>query len=98
MRKTGLHIVALIVAASYSAPLAAQSLADIAKKEEERRKEIKAPSKVLTNKDLAEVPPAPASPPSAPAAGSTTPADASAADKKADGDAAKEKDGVVKDQ
>ena len=33
-------------------PLAAQSLADIAKKEEERRKTIKQPAKVLTNKDL----------------------------------------------
>jgi len=98
MRKTGLHIVALIVAASYAAPLAAQSLADIAKKEEERRKEIKAPSKVLTNKDLAEVPPGSSPPPSTPAAGSTAPADAPAADKTADGDAAKEKDGVVKDQ
>jgi len=38
------------------APLAAQSLADIAKKEEERRKTIKQPAKVLTNKDLKPVP------------------------------------------
>jgi hypothetical protein len=33
-------------------PAAAQSLADVAKKEEERRKTITAPAKVYTNKDL----------------------------------------------
>ena len=78
MRTTRLHIVALMLTACYAVPAAAQSLADIAKKEEERRKDIKTPSKVLTNKDLAPAPPgssAPA-PPSAAAAGST-PADAS---------------------
>jgi hypothetical protein len=40
----------------------AQSLADIAKKEEERRKTVKEPTKVYTNKDLRPVPP-PAPPP-----------------------------------
>ena len=34
-------------------PLRAQSLADVARHEQERRKTIKKPSKVLTNKDLA---------------------------------------------
>jgi hypothetical protein len=33
-------------------PLAAQSLADVAKKEEDRRKAIKIPAKLLTTKDL----------------------------------------------
>jgi len=50
---------ALLLAASAGAlvaPLAAQSLAEIAKKEEERRKAIKEPAKVLTNKDLKPVP------------------------------------------
>jgi hypothetical protein len=50
---------ALLLVASAGAlvaPLAAQSLAEIAKKEEERRKAIKQPAKVLTNKDLKPVP------------------------------------------
>ena len=37
----------------------AQSLADVAKKEEERRKALPAPVKVYTNKDLNAVPPPP---------------------------------------
>jgi hypothetical protein len=36
---------------------AAQSLADVARQAEERRKEVKQPSKVLTNDDLGSVPP-----------------------------------------
>ena len=51
--------------------LCAQSLADVAKKEEERRKEVKQPSKTYTNKDLTAVPPvtaAPAADAAAPAA------------------------------
>ncbi|HYM22744.1 MAG TPA: hypothetical protein VEU08_06040 [Vicinamibacterales bacterium] len=42
------------VVAAFAAPLVAQqqSLADVAKQEEERRKEIKRPAKVITNKDL----------------------------------------------
>ena len=43
--------------------LGAQSLADVARKEEERRKTIHEPAKVYTNKDLASPPPS-----SAPAA------------------------------
>ena len=35
-------------------PLAAQSLADVARKEQDRRKAIKKPAKLLTNKDLKE--------------------------------------------
>jgi hypothetical protein len=99
MRKTGLLIVALITLGIYAAPLAAQSLADVAKKEEERRKQIKAPSKVLTNKDLAEVPPAPA-PESGAAAASDKPASADAGTAPADKDkSAPAKDGTeVKDQ
>ena len=98
-----LHIVALIVTTAYAAPLAAQSLADVARKEEERRKEIKAPSKVLTNKDLGDVPPSSAAAASTP--GSSTPAAGSsgaATPAPEGGDAAKDKDkassGDVKDQ
>jgi hypothetical protein len=44
-----------------------QSLGDVARKEEERRKEVKQPAKVITNKDLGSVP----LPPPLPAAAST---------------------------
>src|SRR5262245_22066095 len=40
-----------------SVPLAAQSLADAARKEQERRKTVKGAGKVFTNKDLKGVPP-----------------------------------------
>jgi hypothetical protein len=47
-------------------PTRAQTLADVAREEEARRKEIRRPSKVYTNKDLASVPrlaePSPATP------------------------------------
>jgi hypothetical protein len=56
------------------ATVRAQSLADIAQKEEERRKTVKPAPKVITNKDLGDVPP--------PAA-VTPPDDAKAADAKA---------------
>ena len=51
-----------------AAPLAAQSLADLARKEEERRKTVPKPAKVYTNKDLNSVPSPPAPPPAAAAA------------------------------
>lgn len=50
-------------------PLRAQSLADVARKEEERRQKVKEPAKVYTNKDLASVP---ATPAASPAPASTT--------------------------
>jgi hypothetical protein len=62
-------------------PARGQSLADVARKEEERRKTIAAPAKVYTNKDLN---PVPAGSPTA-----STPAPAKSADeaaKAADGD------------
>jgi hypothetical protein len=46
-------------------PLHAQSLADLSKQEEDRRKRIKAPAKVYTNKDLGSVPAAPPAEPPA---------------------------------
>jgi hypothetical protein len=45
----------VVLIAGTAAPLCAQSLADLAKKEEERRRAIKDPSKVWTNKDLVPV-------------------------------------------
>ena len=46
-------------------PVSAQSLADVARHEGSRRKQIKKPSRVLTNKDLrpSETPPPPPQPP-----------------------------------
>jgi hypothetical protein len=51
--------------AAIVAPLRAQSLADLSRQEEQRRKTINRPAKVYTNKDLGEVPPAPPAPPPA---------------------------------
>jgi hypothetical protein len=79
--------------------LSAQALGDVARKEEERRKDIKAPAKVYTNKDLGAVPPGPATPPPA-AADASKPAAPAAPGKDAKApDADKDKDkGPVKDQ
>ena len=67
-----------------AAPSAAQSLADVARKEEARRKNVAGPAKVYTNKDLKPVP----TPSNAPAA--STP------DGKTDEKAAPEKDDPAK--
>jgi hypothetical protein len=59
MRKKALLIVVTAVLLSLGATvglLSAQSLADVARREQDRRKTIKKPSKVLTNKDLGAVP------------------------------------------
>ena len=62
-----LKILAAAVSASVLmggvAPLRGQSLADVARKEEERRKAVKDSGKVYTNKDLGTVQAAPAPPP-----------------------------------
>jgi hypothetical protein len=47
---------ALLILSSGAAHLGAQSLADVAKKEEERRKATPQPAKVYTNKDLSPAP------------------------------------------
>jgi len=92
---------AIAMAISSAATLGAQSLAEVARQEEARRKEIRQPAKVYTNKDLASVPP-PSTPATAPAP-SETPATPAAADSK---DGAKgaappqdaKETGTVKDQ
>ena len=56
-------IVILLTLAGSVVPVRAQSLAEVAKKEEERRKTVKPVSKVLTNKDLGSLPPAVVTPP-----------------------------------
>jgi hypothetical protein len=62
--KSGLWPLALALSFPAVAQPGAQSLAEIARQEEARRKEIRQPAKVYTNKDLASVPPS-----SAPAPG-----------------------------
>jgi hypothetical protein len=73
-------VIAVVVAtAALFSPgggLAAQSLADVARQEQERRKTIKESAKVLTNKDLAAVPAIePAAPTPPPAADGAAPAE-----------------------
>jgi DNA repair exonuclease SbcCD ATPase subunit len=63
-----LHIPALLTIVAIglgSAPVAGQTLADVAKKEEERRKTAKPADKTYTNKDLGTLPPG--TPPPTPA-------------------------------
>jgi hypothetical protein len=93
-----LHIPALIAALSIaagSAVASAQSLATLSKKEEERRKTVKAPSKVYTNKDLGS---APATPAPAASADAAKPAVSADAQKDAPPEAKPEQSGPAKDQ
>ena len=101
MRLKGLALfatVALLLGAAM--PVSAQSLADLAKKEEERRKKIPEPAKVYTNKDLSATP-ASSTPPPPAGASSATPSStpATSATTPAPADAPKEEvKGPVKDQ
>ena len=78
-------LIAAVVSAaallSASAPLLAQSLGDVARKEEARRQTVKKPAKIYTNKDLGSVDPGPPAP--SPDASKLPPAaaDAKAAEK-----------------
>jgi len=72
-------LLAVVLLQALVATAGAQSLADIARREEERRKDIKKPAKVYTNKDLGQVDPAPAPAPAATAA-PAAPAEGAAAD------------------
>ena len=75
-----LRVIVVIVIAGWAMPASGQSLAAVARKEEVRRKQVKQPSKVITNKDLRPVttpppPPPPAQAPTPPADGAAPPAD-----------------------
>ena len=79
-------VLALILLAGFAGSLRAQSLADVARKEEERRKALPPPTKVYTNKDLVDVP-------SGSAAGAAAePAKDAATEKAIDKDLAKAED------
>jgi hypothetical protein len=89
-----------LIGSGLVAPVArAQSLAELAKKEEDRRKAVPAPAKVYTNKDLGPVP-AGSPPPSVPAmpTPSDTPAKAGDGDSKGDAKSPAADKGPVKDQ
>jgi hypothetical protein len=77
-------VVLMVVAGGMAQRVSAQSLAAVARQEEERRRNVKDPAKVLTNKDLGSVP----SPPEAPSV-SEAPAGTAASGAKA-GEAGKE--------
>jgi hypothetical protein len=55
-------VVPVVLLLASATSLRAQSLGDVAREEEARRKEVKQPAKVYTNKDLPNVPPVTASP------------------------------------
>ena len=59
------RFLALVVIALWAMPAEAQSLADIARKEQARRKQVQKAARVITNKDLRAVPPSAAPPPPA---------------------------------
>jgi hypothetical protein len=80
-------VLALILLTGFAGSLRAQSLADVAKKEEERRKALPPPTKVYTNKDLVDVPSGSAS-----AGAAADPAKDAAAEKAIDKDLAKADD------
>jgi len=68
------HLIVIVLLAAWASPVAGQSLAAVARKEEVRRKQLKQPSKVISNKDLRQgdtaprpvTPPPAATPPPAP--------------------------------
>jgi hypothetical protein len=94
MRARPLVLLLVLAGTEIFAPLRAQTLADLAKKEEERRKAVPKPAKVYTNKDLNATPAGSVPPPSA-----TVPAAADA--NKDAAKAAPDKDGstgTAKDQ
>lgn len=75
----------------------AQSLGDVAKKEEERRQGVKASGKFITNKDLPTVPPPSSAPPVVTDAGKVASADGAVDPDKADKDGKNSKDDKGKD-
>ena len=88
---------AFLALAGSAYPVKAQGLGDVARKEEERRKDIKAPAKVYTNKDLGSVPDAPSGTFSSPTASGSASTEAPKDAASAKSDEAKDK-GPTKDQ
>ena len=96
--KAALVVTAVLLSlGATTVPLGAQSLADVARREQERRKTIKKPSKVLTNKDLGSAPGTAAPAVTAPDANGATPAAADKDGQKSATDAGKKAE-PAKDQ
>jgi hypothetical protein len=91
-------VLAFLALAGSAYPVKAQVLGDVARKEEERRKDIKAPAKVYTNKDLGSVPDAPSGTFSSPTASGSASTEAQKDTTSAKSDDAKDKSGPTKDQ
>ena len=86
-------IVALLLVLGFAGHAGAQSLGDVAKKEEERRKKAPEPAKIYTNKDLGTVPASsPAPPPAAGASAAAKPAEPAKDEKDAKDKDAKDKE------
>jgi hypothetical protein len=68
MHARSVALLLILTGTGIFAPLRAQSLAEVAKKEQERRKAVPKPAKVYTNKDLSALPAGSAPPPAAAAA------------------------------
>src|SRR5262245_4051118 len=99
MRLNGLALFAIVpILAGALMPVSAQTLADLAKKEEERRKKIPDPAKVYTNKDLAPVPESSTPPPPPASASGAASSGAAAAATPAPAKEDDKEKGPVKDQ
>jgi hypothetical protein len=82
-----IHFIVIVLLAAWASPAAGQSLAAVARKEEARRKQLKQPSKVISNKDLrqGDTGPRPVTQPPAATPATPSPApDAAAADASGD--------------
>jgi len=95
--KACLFTVALVAAIASCRPVQAQSLGDVAKKEEERRKDVKPSAKVYTNRDLGGSSSAVPQPEATKPSGNST-APPATAEKGKDEPKDAAKDGSVKDQ
>ena len=75
-----IHLIVVVLLAAWASPAAGQSLAAVARKEEARRKQLKQPSKVISNKDLRQGDTAPRPVAQAPAATAPSATDPASAD------------------
>lgn len=102
MRLTlSIALVTALTGLGLAGPARGQGLGDVARKEEERRKDVKAPAKVYTNKDLGQPLTSSTPPESAPAAAAPSSPSQASKDGKAGDEKAKDgstKEGPAKDQ
>jgi hypothetical protein len=85
-------VLSIVLAGASASWLTAQTLADVARKEEDRRKTIKPSGRMITNRDLRAVPPPTAQPATAPGAPADTPPDQAGAGARPDAGDAKKAD------